>query len=276
MPIRNAFYIAILSLVLIGAAGASQVNITEPYQVIVSNGSSTYFGKVGPGQTFFVNISSSAQTPSGKYVNIGWNEFVVKSAPPGWIIENSSLNTRILSVLIKPAPDTPSGIYRLELQAINIGNYSGLGTLTMYGYVNVTPDVFRLNVSPSVVRVSPGTPAKISVTINNTGVSDNPFEINMTGLPAWNVTDTVIALHHTSDRFVYTVYEDIPGVYHTELHVSSLTSPIVNSEVNTTIIVSSSLENDYYAIGDGAVTFPIIYEPAYDVMYIIGYIAKHV
>lgn len=265
----------ILFISLLTVSGATYVNMLEPYNVTIHNGSTVYLGKVGPGQTFYVSINASSTTNTGNYIKLGWNKFVVKKTPPGWIVENSPLNTEFLPILIKPSPNTSVGRYELTLEAINIGNYSGLRSLTFNGYITVTPDVFVLNVSPKKIISSPGTPSKIFITINNTGVSDNPFLISMTGLPAWNSSKTVIALHRTSGKFVYTVHENIPGIYHTKLHVTSISSNLVSKDINVTVVEKRGIINDYSAIGKGSITFPIIYEPAYVVMYLISLIFKH-
>lgn len=260
---------------LVAVPSAAYVSMLEPYGAQLNNGSSIQLGKVGPGQTFYVNISSTTMTSEGNTINIGWNKLIVKRYPPGWVVKNSSLNTKVLSVLVKPSPEAPNGTYKLTFEALNIGNYSGLGSTTFVGYVNVTPDVFSLNVTPKSFVVSPGVPAKIFIKINNTGVSDNPFEIYMTGLPAWSSSKSVIALHHTSGEFIYTVYSYTPGVYRTKLHVSSLSSPLVSKSINITIKERMSLVNDYSAIGKGSISFPIVYEPAYAVMYLISLAFKH-
>ncbi len=274
---RSNLLIMVLAFAFLSVSLAGPTaSMYEPVVKSITNGSTVYLGKVGPGQTFYVNITASTYTDSGNYLNLGWNELVVKKAPPGWVVQNSSLNTVDLPVLIKPAADTPPGEYPITFQAVNIGNYSGLGTLTFTGYINVTPDVFKLQVSPAVLYINAGSNADILISINNTGVSDNPFIITLDGLPAWNQTETAIAPHHTTKTFIYGINEYIPGVYNTKLLVQSISSPMVYKETNVTIVVKSGILSDYTAIGGGAETFPIIYQPAMDVMYVIGEIIKHI
>ena len=189
-------------------------------------------------------------------------------------MQNSSLNNEALSAEIKVAPQLAYGQYSLNITAINTGNYSGLGALKFTATVNVTPNVFKLSTSPSVLRAGPGQPAEILVKINNTGVSDSPFVITLGGIPAWNTTDTVIALHHTTGTFKYPVYENEPGVYNIKLYVNSSASPLISKESNLTLVVGASVRNDYSALSQGVPLFPIIYEPAYAVMYFIGLLAK--
>ncbi len=52
-----------------------------------------------------------------------------------------------------------------------------MGAINFVAYVNITPDVFSMSVSPEEINGSPGEPKAIIVTINNTGVSDSPFVI---------------------------------------------------------------------------------------------------
>ncbi|MGI0100873.1 MAG: hypothetical protein ACREBH_04125 [Candidatus Micrarchaeaceae archaeon] len=254
---------------------AVYVNVTEPYNATVQQNGSIYLGKVGPGQPFYVTISPETTNSTGALFTIGWDELVASSLPSGWITENSPLYTTP-SVKIAVSPSAANGTYDFNLTAINIGNYSKLGSLRFKAYVNVTPDVFKLDVMPSYINAGPGVPVEIYVDINNTGVSDSPFNITVHNLPAWNRSTTVIALHHTQDKFTYPVYEDEPGQYHIQLYVSSMASPLLYKQSNITLTVKASIPNDYAALGQGALAFPIIYAPSYAVMYLISLLAKHI
>ena len=250
-------------------AGASYVNVIEPYNATVQNNGSIYLGKVGPGQTFFVTISASTTNSTGTVLNLGWNKFVATGIPAGWLVQNSSLYNPTLSAKITVAPNASNGTYVFNLTAINIGNYSKLGSLSFKVYVNVTPDVFVLYVHPTDISAGPGEPASVYVLINNTGVSDSPFVISAQGLPGVNYTQTVIALHNTTQQFVYGIYENEPGIYNINLRVSSISSPRIYKETGVSLNIAASVPNDYEALGQGALAFPIIYEPAYAIMYLI-------
>jgi hypothetical protein len=255
---------------------ATYVNITEPYNTTVPQNGSVYLGKVGPGQTFYVTISSATKNSTGATFTIGWDKLLATSLPAGWLTQNSALYTTYPSVKIAVSPQAANGTYQFNLTAINVGNYSKLGSLRFTAYVNVTPDVFKLNANPSYINVGPGAPADIDVLINNTGVSDSPFNITVHGLPAWNYSSTVIAIHHTQGSFMFPVYEDEPGIYHIELYVSSVASPLVYKQSNITLVTRATIGNDYAALGQGALTFPIVYAPVYSVMYLISLLAKYI
>ena len=275
---RKILYVAAAMLfvqMMLVSGATSFVRVSEPFNTTVYNNGTIYLGKVGPGQTFFVTISSSAVNSSGTTINIGWNELLASAVPSGWVVQNSSTYTSNLSVLIKPGASTANGLYNFKMSAINLGNYSKLGVVNFTAQVNVTPDVFKLDVQPLQVSAAPGEPAYIYVTINNTGVSDNPFTISSAGLPGWNTTETVFALHTTSKRFVYPVYENTPGVYTANVTVSSSSSPLVRKEIPVSLVVKRSLLNDYSAFGQGEMVFPVLNAPAYAVMYLISLIFKH-
>ncbi len=257
-------------LMLTATAGAAYVNVSQPYSATIYNNGSILLGKVGPGQTFFVTISSTTASGSGQVYQYGWNRMIAGGLPPGWIAENSSLNYANLSVKVTPPPAAVYGIYSFNLTAINTGNYSGRGAVRFRALINVPPNVFQLNVTPTNISAGPGQPSTIKVTINNTGVSDSPFLIKVQGLPGWNASQSVIARHHTISTYDYPVYQNTPGVYHAALNVTSSASPLITKRSNVTIVISASLLNDYRAIGQGAIGFPIILEPVYALMHLIS------
>jgi hypothetical protein len=257
------------------SAGAMYVHMLEPYGATLYLGNSTFLGDVGPGQTFYITISAATTNVSGALNALGWNRLSVSDLPSGWISENSPLYTSNLSVEITPASDAKNGTYNFTLTASCNISSSNSCNLTFSAYINVTPNVFKLNAFPSKLVAGPGEPAVVEVSINNTGVSDSPFTITEYGLPAFdNITEPALALHHTSENFSYPIYEDTPGIWPVSIHVQSSQSPLVYKQTNVTLVVNSSVLNDYQALGQGAVAFPIIYEPAYAVMYLISLIFK--
>ena len=269
---RNPASIAavVALLMFLSCASAGMVNVTEPVNTTMQSNQTVYLGKVGPGQTFYINISAATTNAAGVYYDHGWNQLVVTGLPQGWLAANSALYGQYLSAKITAAPDAQDGIYTFNLTAVNIGNYSKLGNTSFAAQINVTPDVFKLSVSPTNVSTGPGQPASISVGINNTGVSDSPFLISVQGLPGWNITKEVIALHHTSEVFSYPIYADEPGIYDARFNVTSTSSALVSKKSNVTLVVQASVPNDYKAIGQGSLASPIIYEPIYAIMYIIS------
>lgn len=273
----NKYLPLFIVMLMIGASfstGAS-LKIVEPYNATLNNGGSIYLGSVGPGQPFYITALSSTQNNSGVTILRGWNIMNVSHMPSGWIATNSSTYTQYLSVFITPSPNTTTGTYEFNVSAQNVGNYSKLGIVHFTAYVNVTPNVFKLNVYPNSVSAGPGQPVEIYVQINNTGVSDSPFYITASGLPAWNRTNQVIALHQTSRTFIYPLYEQEPGSYKANITVLSSASSRIKKSAQVNLTIQASVPNDYQAIGDGSVGFPVIYEPAYAFMYLINLILRN-
>ncbi len=260
----------LLISIIASTAAANYVTLIEPHAAVVYSNQSIALGKVGPGQTFYVTISANATNNTGALFTRGWNKVVVTGLPPGWIAENSSLYNQELSVKVTASPLAQNGTYAFNLTAINLGNYSKLGTVRFTVQINVTPDVFRLGVTPTNISTGPGQPENIYVTINNTGVSDSPFIISVNNLPGWNTTQTVIALHNTRETFTYPVYVNEPGVYTAQLNVSSASSSLVSKRVGVSLTVAASVLNDYKALGQGSIAFPVIYEPVYAIMSFIS------
>ncbi|MEM3827267.1 MAG: hypothetical protein QXR58_01550 [Candidatus Micrarchaeaceae archaeon] len=243
--------------------------MVEPYQATLHQGGSVYLGDIGPGQSFYIVISPNTTSSNGKYVQLGWNKLVA-SGLKGWVVQNSSLYSAAPSVEITPPSVTPFGLYSFNITAVNIGNYSGIGNLTFKAYINVTSKVFSFNASPRNLSAGIGVPAYLHVSINNTGVSDNPFVISVAGLPGFNQSEVVIAQHGTSRTFLYPIYEDSPNIWHGVLVISSLTSPSIYETENVTLSVNASMENEMLALGRGTLIYPVLYAPVYAVQYLIG------
>ncbi|MDE1850693.1 MAG: hypothetical protein KGH54_02770 [Candidatus Micrarchaeota archaeon] len=257
---------------LVSFVNATYLQVQGPVTGTILNNGSVYLGKVGPGESFYVLASATTQNASGKVINIGWNTFTAVNLPVGWSAQASPLYENPMKLKITTAPNAQNGTYELTLRAVNIQNYSRLGNLTFAAFVNVTTDVFSTSVSPTNFNVGTGQPYNLQITINNTGISDDPFVINAYGLPAWNVSDVVIALHSATSSFVYPIFVDVPGAYSFNLTVGSATSALVSKSFNINMVAQASLLNDYAAVGEGVALSPIIYEPTYAVMLAIHYI----
>ncbi|MDE1761782.1 MAG: hypothetical protein KGH59_01180 [Candidatus Micrarchaeota archaeon] len=272
MKVR-AFLAVLLGLAMIASVvNATYVQVIGPVNSTLQQNGTTYLGKVGPGESFYVLASAATTNASGVPVNIGWDTFEAVQLPQGWSAQATPLYENPMKLKITTAPNTPNGSYKLVLRAVNIGNYSKLGNLTFIAFINVTTDVFNLVVTPTQLQVGPGQPYSLHVMINNTGASDDPFLINAQGLPAWNSSDEVIALHSTSSSFSYPVIVNEPGVYPFNLTVASATSPLISKSYRINMVVKASVLNDYAAIGQGVPLSPIIYEPMYAIMLLLHYI----
>lgn len=276
MPFRPALIVAGFICFAFASASASYLQIVGPINATLVNNGTVYLGKVAPGQSFYILASANTTNKTGTFVNLGWSALSQVKLPTGWSFQSSKLYENPMKARIAVSSDAKNGTYEIVFRAVNVGNYSRLGNLTVYAFVNVTPQVFSLNVTPTKIDAGLGQPSNIYVTINNTGISDDPFYIMAIGLPAWNVTDQVISRHGTKNTFIYPVFLNEPGVYHFNLTVGSTTSTLVSKTYPVDFTVKESLLNDYQAIGNGVVLSPLIFEPAYAFMSLLDWLYKSV
>lgn len=272
--LRRYGLFAVIAALFIGMANATYLNVQGPVSNTLYNGGAIYLGKVAPGESFYILAGSGTTNATGTYVYPGWDRLEAISYPAGWSSQQSPLYENPMKLKVTTSPNATNGIYNLTIRAVNIGNYSRLGNLTFTAYVNVTPDVSGITVSPAQVSAGPGQPTDIYISINNTGISDDPFTINAVGLPAWHVSDVVVAQHATTTNFTYPVYENEPGQYSFNLTIASTTSTQVVRSYPVTLNVNSNLLNDYSAIGQGVIISPVILEPAYSFMLLLSYLYK--
>lgn len=258
-------------LLLTGVNATTYLGVIAPVSTAIYSNQSFYLGKVGPGESFYVLATPNTTNMNGTYVNIGWDTLQAVNLPKGWSSQASPSYENPMKMKITVSSNAQYGTYTLEIRAVNFQNYSGLGNLTFFGLVNVTPNVFKVSVSPTSLSSGIGQPTNLYITINNTGISDDPFVIHAEGLPVWNVSDEVISLHSTKNTFTYPIFGNEPGVYGFNLTVTSATSSMLTESFPLKLTVQESLFNDYNAVGNGIGLSPIIFEPAYVFMSAIYY-----
>jgi len=251
---------------LLPMVGATYLLVQGPVPGNLTNGGSISLGKVGPGESFYVLASATTTNQTGKAINIGWDTLTASTLPSGWTSEPSPLYENPMKMKITVAPNAPNGTYTIVLRAVNVGNYSKLGNLTIDAYINVTPHVFTSNVTPTKLVAGVGQPVNLNLWINNTGASDDPFLINAYGLPAWNMPVKVVAARSMKSEYVYPVFINEPGVYYFNLTINSTTSQLIRKSYPIELVAQASVINDYEATGQGVPLSPIIYEPAYALM----------
>ncbi len=275
--------IAVLALAALSAlaftASAMDLAIQGPVNGTLHQGGSIYLGKLGPGESFYILASASTPNATGSYINIGWDTLQALNLPSGWSAQPSPLYENPMKLKITASPYAQNGIYNLTIRAVNVQNYSRLGNLTVHAYVNVTQNVFSLDVSPTSISTGVDQPSDLHITINNTGISGDPFLVNAYGLPAWNVSREAVSGPSSVSTLDYPVYVDEPGQYVFNLTVTSATSPLITQSHRITLDVQASVLNDYYATGHGVVLSPIIVEPAYGLMLLLSdaynYLTRH-
>ncbi len=271
MNARGLFAV-LFAVSLVAVANATYLSILGPTPGMLHNGDGIYLGKVGPGESFYVSASAATTNATGYSVNIGWDQLNATNLPKGWYSQPSRLYENPMKIKVTVPATALNGTYNITLVAVNVQNYSRLGNLTVTAYVNVTPDIFNVSVSPTDIQSGLGQPTNLHVVINNTGISDDPFNINLLGLPAWNISDQVVQLHLSKSSYMYPVYVNEPGEYNFNLTVSSTTSPVLSRSFPVHLTAAATLGNDYRAIGQGVMLSPAIFDPSYEVMLFLSYV----
>ncbi|MCL4364854.1 hypothetical protein M1590_00830 [Candidatus Marsarchaeota archaeon] len=265
-------FAALIAVSAMAFANATYLNIQGPVSGVLHNGEGIYLGKVGPGESFYVSASATTTNSTGYSVNIGWDQLKALNLPKGWYSQPSLLYENPMKIKITLPSTAVNGTYNITLEAVNVQNYSRLGNITVTAYVNVTPNVFNVSVSPTDIQSGIDQPTNLKVVINNTGISDDPFNINLYGLPAWNLSDQVVQLHLSRSSYVYPVYVNEPGRYEFNLTVSSTTSPVLRRSFPITLTADATLYNDYRAVGQGVIISPVIFDPPYELMLFLSYV----
>ncbi len=268
------FAVLLLAAILIAVSNATYLQVIAPVEATLHQNSSIYLGKVGPGESFYVEALASTTNATGTLINIGWDTLETTELPSGWSSQPSPYYLNPMKLKVTASPNAANGMYAIKIKAVNLQNYSRIGNLSITAYVNITPDVFAANVSNKILRSGIGQPVNVKIWLNNTGASDDPFVISSSGLPAFNLSFETVAKKGMPITLVYPVYENAPGVYPFNLSITSATSPLVHKAFKLELIVNSSVANDYAATGQGMLIFPIIYEPAYAFMLFLEKVAQ--
>lgn len=85
-------YASLIATLLTVSPIANYVTVVNPYNYTVysntsySNGT-VYLGNVGPGESFYVTISSQTTNKTGFVFNYGWNKLTVSNLPSDWIAQ---------------------------------------------------------------------------------------------------------------------------------------------------------------------------------------------
>jgi len=268
--------LAILALVicLATAAFGVYVNVIEPVKKTITPQETVRMGTAGPGQTVVLvaERSSDGGNCPNNYCSDGWDAIIPVRVPEGWVVEPSPIHETPMKMKIKVAPDASNGEYNLTLAAVDEGNYDGLGNMTFYAIVTVSRDVIDISVEPTRVETGVGQPAIYYVKIRNTGAASDPFEIRVRegDIPAWRFRKQVL-VNYGSERvipFEVVLNEEDERAFN--LEVSSLSSPMIKEEKSLVIDSKSNILTDWRATTHGLMLFPIIEEPIYAIVGLIG------
>jgi hypothetical protein len=263
-----------LILLIAVANAATYLNIIEPITARdkIENSTPLNIGVAGPGQTVYIVAERATVGPDDKMHDPGWDKLTIVDAPLGWTTEESPWYETPMKAKIKIAPNATEGLYTFKAVAIDEGNMKGLGNISIGIEVNVSKNVFTIDVTPSEVETGVGEPAVYYVNIDNGGAASDTFSISSSGLAAWRFKEDVLAPHAIDTAlparktipYEFVSNEEVDtNVY---INVTSLSSDQISVERQVKLRATPSLISDYKATDHGLLIFPIIEGPIYSLM----------
>lgn len=269
---RKLFWVLIFAAV---AVNATYVNIKEPFPSsgLVEN-SSIYIGKAAPGQTVYIVAErATIDVAGGSIIYMGWDKLAIEDLPEGWTAEDSPWYETPMKAKIRISPDAKNGTrYYFKAKAVDEGNLNGLGNLTINVFIDVSDDVFKIDVSPPEVETGVGQPAIYYIDIENEGAASDTFSITSRGVPAWKFKKDVFVPHaidvtlQAKKTVPYEVVSNEQNEMDIYINVTSLSSDQISREVRVTLKARPSLISDYRATGHGLLVFPLIESPIYSLI----------
>ena len=265
----NKSILSILVIVMVtGLACATSLTVIEPTVQTVYNDGSVMVGSAGPGQTVYLVAERYSDDAGTEAV---WDSIRGVTVPDGWEIEDSPYYENPMKLKIKIAPNAANGQYNLTLMAEDEGNYHGKGNMTFYAIVTVDQEVISINVRPTGVQTGVGQPATYYVTIENTGVASDVFQIRADGLPAWEYSKIVLVNYQSEKTIPYEVVANERLEDHAfTLEVTSMNSPMIHKETGVALDTRNNLISDWKATSHGAIIFPILEQPIYSILGLLG------
>ncbi len=266
-------------ILLIVTANATYLNIDEPIESkgMVENSTPLNIGVAGPGQTVYIVAERATVGPDNNMHDPGWDRLRIIDVPPGWATEDSPWYETPMKAKIKIAPNAADGAYTFKAVAEDEGNMKGLGNITIDISLNVSKDVFTIDVTPREVETGVGEPAIYYIDIDNAGAASDTFSITSRGLPAWRFRKDVLAPHAVQvtlparKTIPYEVVSNEQTDTEIYLNVTSLSSDQISKEFKVRLIARPSLISDYKATAHGLLVFPLIENSIYS---LIAFLSK--
>jgi hypothetical protein len=269
----NALLVALLLFSSI--AFASQLKVTSPAeQTLVVGEDVLDLGVIGPGQTVEIiadrgagEIAKDSQT-KGEAL---WDKLMVvrETLPFGWKAEDSKLYESPFRAFVTTSPTAEDGEYSFQLRAMD--QYEGVLEKTFNAKVLVSKDLLETSVSPSSVTTGVGLPAVFQIKLKNKSSASDVFQINATGVPGeWRETRRVFVPFHSEVEVPYEILANEQGEFKLSIRTVSLSSDLISSKQDVTLITQSSLVEDLKALKRGLLLFPTAEQAVYSALGLIA------
>ena len=262
-------------LVFSTLAFASQLQVTSPAeQTLVVQEDVLDLGVIGPGQTLEIIaerasgvIAKDSQT-KGEAL---WDKLTVvrETLPLGWKTEDSKLYENPFRAFVTTSPTALDGGYSFQLRAMD--QYEGVLEKTFNAKVLVSKDLLETSVSPSSLTTGVGLPAVFNVKLKNKSSASDVFQINASGVPGeWKETRRVFVPFHSEVEVHYEVLANEQGEFKLSIRTVSLSSDLISSKQDVTLVTQSSLVEDLKSLKRGLLLFPTAEQAVYSALGLIA------
>ncbi|MFH1470535.1 MAG: hypothetical protein ABIF01_02200 [Candidatus Micrarchaeota archaeon] len=263
--------VAVALLLLAVGVFALELTIYEPISTKVTDGQIIDLGVVGPGQTAYVVAESEIKEGGLQGKGGRLDKLVFMGGPAGWNTTDSPLYSVPMKAIIKVPSDAADGTYEFQMKAVDEGGKEQLGDVSFKARLVISKDILEMDVSPAEAKTGAGQPAGYYVTIRNTGVASDVFEVTSEGLPGWRYRQVVFVPKKSVKVVRYEVAADEEQEYRLKIRVGApFSSELLKAEKEVGLTINTNLVSDLQATGHGLLLFPTIEQPVYSIMGLIS------
>ena len=252
-----------------GLAWAANADILVPVVATVADGGSINLGKIGPGQTIDIVVNGVVPLPKGSEGR--WQILRVVDVPQGWEgFDSKELGVK-MQAGVKAADDAKDGEYRITFRLDEDSKHQqGLGSVTFQVIVTVSKNVLAVSLPKQSIETGVGQPARYSIVLKSTSVASDVFEIYAEDVPVWSYKKAVHVPAGTTVNTFYEIVANEEKEYNPTIIIRSQSSGVINSSQKVTMVVKTDVIGDIKATRNGVLIFPMVLEPLYSLLGIIG------
>lgn len=231
------------------------IKMIEPFEKEVSNGEEIYLGEIGPGQT--IAVSFIGRVKEGGIFNQGgaYEIATVQNLPKGWSFKESDWIGNPLQIKITANKYAQEGFYTFYIKILD-SQPEGLENITLKATLKVTYDILDVSIDANRKEVSALQPARFYLTITNKANTGDVFLISSKNVGNWKFVREIYIPPKSSKVIQYEIFSEEEETFYPQIYIESLSSPLINTTLQTEVIVNPSPLADIKAINNGVVIFP--------------------
>lgn len=259
---KRLIFVLLISAMCISA----YADIASPVSKRLQSEGAVFLGIAGPGQTVKLAVAKECE---GKV----WDRLYIisESLPTGWEKEDGLWYESPMQASIKIGGDAPNGEYTIKAKLVD--EYEGLGEMEFFVTVNVSREVFDVEVLNPSLETGVGQPGAYKLILKNLGTASDVFRISVKGMPAWIYTKTVVVPRSSEKEVIYEIVANERGSYPLEINVTSISSELIGKQSKVSFTAQPSLISNMKACANGMLMFPI---PLMSIYSLIGFISNFI